>query len=553
MAVEIKAPIEMFYKWEKERANKTFLRQPYNGQWHHTTWKQAGEQIRSMATYLKSIGIEPGDKVAIISKNCDCWIMADLAIAMVGGVSVPLYPTISADMINHILKHSESKAIFVGKLDNFKPQKAGIPEDVHPICFSRWPEGGYKDWDSIVAENEPMQGEPVPDMDSLITIIYTSGTTGMPKGVMHRYSAISSAASWAFEELKEELLSDGSERFFSYLPLSHIAERVIVEMGGLYSGSMISFAESIEDFPKNLADTKPTVFLSVPRLWTVFQSKILEKMPQKKLDILLKLPIINGIVKNKIKSGLGLQHAKLCFTGAAPLSASTMKWYDTIGIEIFEAYGMTENGAYSHINRKGRRKIGSVGRAWDNVEHKIGEGGEILVKSAANMVGYYKEPEMTAESFTEDGFLKTGDQGKIDNDGFLYITGRVKDIFKTDKGKYVAPAPIELAMSKNTDIEQVCLVGTSLVQPIALVVLNEDARTKPKEEIASKLEKTLKEINATLDKHEKTKKFVVIQDVWSVENNILTPTLKIKRNEVDNKYKDNYQSWYDAPDTIVWE
>ncbi len=398
-----------------------------------------------------------------------------------------------------------------------------------------------------------MQGTPIPDMDSLITIIYTSGTTGMPKGVMHKYSAISSAASWAFDELKSELLNDGSERFFSYLPLSHIAERVIVEMGGLYSGSMISFAESIEDFPKNLADTKPTVFLSVPRLWSVFQSKILEKMPQNKLNILLKIPIINGIVKNKIKSGLGLQHAKLCFTGAAPLAAATMKWYDTIGIEIFEAYGMTENGAYSHINRKGRRKIGSVGRAWDNVEHKIGEDEEILVKSAANMKGYYKEPEKTAESFTSDGFLKTGDQGKIDSDGYLFITGRVKDIFKTDKGKYVAPAPIELAMSSNTDIEQVCLVGLNLIQPIALVVLSEEARTKPKDEVSARLEKTLKEINPTLDKHEKTKKFVVVKEAWTVENEILTPTLKIKRSKVDRKYKDSYQDWYNAPDTVVWE
>lgn len=553
MAVAIKAPIEMFYRWEQERANKTYLRQPFKGQWHHTTWKQAGEQIRSMATYLQKIGIEPGDKVGIISKNCDCWLMADLAIAMAGAVSVPLYPTINAETVNHILKHSEAKALFVGKLDKFDPKNSGIPEDVQCICFSKWPEGGYKEWDDIVKENEPMQGNPVPDPESLFTIIYTSGTTGMPKGVMHSYKAISAAASWAFDEMKNEILSDGSERFFSYLPLSHIAERVIVEMGGLYTGSMVSFAESIEDFPKNLADTKPTVFLSVPRLWTVFQSKILEKMPQSKLNILLKIPIISGIVKNKIKSGLGLQHAKYLLTGAAPLSADTMRWYETLDMKICEAYGMTENGAYSHFNRINNRRVGSVGTAWDNVEHKIGEGGEILVKSAANMVGYYKEPEMTADSFTPDGFLKTGDQGRIDEDGFLWITGRVKDIFKTDKGKYVAPAPIELSMSKNTDIEQVCLVGMNLTQPIALVVLNEDARKKPKEEVASRLEQTLKEINTTLDKHEKTKKFVVMREAWTIENEILTPTLKIKRNQVDQKFKDNYQAWYDAAETVVWE
>jgi long-chain acyl-CoA synthetase len=480
MAVEIKSPIEMFYKWEKERANKTFLRQPYKGQWYHTTWGEAGRQVRSMATYLKKLGVEPGDKVAIISKNCDCWIMSDLAIAMVGGVSVPLYPTLSASEMKYVLEHSESKVLFVGKMDDWAPQRSGVPEGMKCITFSRWPEDDFEKWDDIVANNEPMQGEPVPPGDALITIIYTSGTTGVPKGVMHSYEAISCCASWAFDELKDEILTDGSERFFSYLPLSHIAERVIVEMGGLYSGSMVSFAESIDKFPENLRETKPTIFLSVPRLWTVFQSKILEKMPQNKLDILLKVPFVNNLIRNKIKSGLGLQHAKLLLTGAAPLSADTMRWYDSLGMKICEAYGMTENGAYSHLNRSHNRRIGSVGTAWDRVEHKLGEEDEILVKSKANMVGYYKDPEKTAESFTDDGFLRTGDQGRIDEDGFLWITGRVKDIFKTDKGKYVAPAPIELSMSKNTDIEQVCLVGLNLTQPIALVVLNEEARKKHK-------------------------------------------------------------------------
>jgi long-chain acyl-CoA synthetase len=406
MAVEIKSPIEMFYKWEKERANKTFLRQPYKGQWYHTTWGEAGRQVRSMATYLKKLGVGPGDKVAIISKNCDCWIMADLAIAMVGGVSVPLYPTLSASEMKYVLEHSESKVLFVGKMDDWAPQRSGVPEGMKCITFSRWPEDDFEKWDDIVANNEPMQGEPVPPGDALITIIYTSGTTGVPKGVMHSYEAISCCASWAFDELKDEILTDGSERFFSYLPLSHIAERVIVEMGGLYSGSMVSFAESIDKFPENLRETKPTVFLSVPRLWTVFQSKILEKMPQNKLDLLLKVPFVNNLIRNKIKSGLGLQHAKLLLTGAAPLSADTMRWYDSLGMKICEAYGMTENGAYSHLNRSHNRRIGSVGTAWDRVEHKLGEEDEILVKSKANMVGYYKDPEKTAESFTDDGFLK---------------------------------------------------------------------------------------------------------------------------------------------------
>jgi len=555
MSVKIETPIELFYKWEKERGSKTFLRQPINGQWHHTTWKKAGEQVRKMAAYLQGLGLKKGDKVAILSKNCAHWIMSDLAIQMGGFVSVPLYPTISGDMIHHILQHSESKAVFIGKLDGWEAQRHGVPSDVHCITYPVYEEKGdnYVNWDDIMASTEPMQGEPIPSLDNLLTIIYTSGTTGMPKGVMHSFKGTSAAASYAFAELGNEIKKDGTERFFSYLPLSHIAERVIVEMAAIYSGSMISFAESIDLFPKNLQDTKPTVFLSVPRLWSVFQSKILEKMPQNRLSFLLKIPFINGIIRNKIRSGLGLQHAKLMLTGAAPLAADTMIWYDSLGMEIREAYGMTENGAYSHFNFAGRRRIGSVGQAWEQVEHKIGEEEEILVKSEANMVGYYKEPEMTAESFTDDGFLKTGDQGKIDSEGYLWITGRVKDIFKTDKGKYVAPAPIELSMAGNTDIEQVCLVGLNLIQPIALVVLSEEAHKKHKDEVANGLEKTLKALNPTLDKHEKIKKAIVVREPWSIENEILTPTLKIKRNKVDAKYKDHYREWYDCDGTVVWE
>jgi long-chain acyl-CoA synthetase len=555
MAVKVETPLEVFYKYEKERGNKTFLRQPYKGQWHHITWKQAGDEIRRMAAYLQSLGLQRGDRVAIISKNCAHWIMSDLAIMMGGYVSVPLYPTISADMISYIMKHSEAKAIFVGKLDDWEPQRRGVPEGVHCITYPMYEEQGegYVNWNDILSSTQPLEGEINRDLDELITIVYTSGTTGLPKGVVHNFKAISCGSSWAFDELGDQIKKDGTERFFSYLPLSHVAERVLVEMGGLYSGSMISFAESLEDFPQNLKDTKPTVFLSVPRLWTVFQSKILEKMPQNRLDLLLKIPIINNIIRNKIKSGLGLQHAHALFTGAAPLAADTMRWYDTLGMPIYEAYGMTENGAYSHLNFKGRRKIGSVGQTWRNAECRIGEDDEIQVKSAANMVGYYKEPELTAEAFTEDGFLRTGDQGRIDETGHLWITGRVKDIFKTDKGKYVAPAPIELAMAKNTDIEQICLVGTSLVQPIALVVLTEDAQSKSKADIAAGLKRTLDEVNPSLDKHEKTKKMVVVRDTWSVENEILTPTLKIKRGKVDARYKENYRMWYDDPEPVVWE
>lgn len=549
--MKVKTPLEKFYEFEQKKADQTFLRQPYNKQWHHYSWKKVGDEIRRVAAGLKAEGFPEGSKIGLISKNCAHWIMADLAIMMAGYVSVPIYPTVSADTINYILTHSEAVACFVGKMDEWETQRSGVPDGVKCYSFPFWTEPGYESWDEVIAKHEPLQGQPNRDLEDLITIIYTSGTTGVPKGVVHNFLAFSFAATYALQEMKD--LSD-NERFFSYLPLSHVAERMLVEMGGIYTGGMISFAESLEDFVENLKDTKPTVFLAVPRIWTKFQQKILEKMPQKKLDILLKIPILNGIIKNKIKEGLGLQNTKYALTGAAPLPLSTMNWFESIGIPICEAYAMTENCAYSHITRKENRRPGYVGQVMPHTEVRITDAGEILVKNPCVMIEYYKEPEKTKETITEDGFLCTGDQGEVDGQTFLKITGRVKDLFKTDKGKYVAPAPIEMALSKNTLIDQICLVGTNLPQPIGLVVLSpEETGDTPKEKISASLEATLKEVNATLDKHEVVKKLVIVKDMWTIENNLITPTMKIKRNEVEKKYTAHYTQWYGHKGAVVWE
>jgi long-subunit acyl-CoA synthetase (AMP-forming) len=549
--MKVKTPLEKFYEFEQKKADQTFLRQPYNKQWHHYSWKKAGDEIRRMAAGLKAEGFPEGSKIGLISKNCAHWIMTDLAIMMAGHVSVPIYPTVSADTINYILTHSEAVACFVGKMDEWETQRSGVPDGVKCYSFPFWTEPGYESWDEVIAKHQPLEGQPGRDMEDLITIIYTSGTTGVPKGVVHNFLAFSFAATYALHEMKD--LSD-NEKFFSYLPLSHVAERMLVEMGGIYTGGMISFAESLEDFVENLKDTKPTVFLAVPRIWTKFQQKILEKMPQKKLDILLKIPILNGIIRNKIKEGLGLQNTKYALTGAAPLPLSTMNWFESIGIPICEAYAMTENCAYSHITRKENRRPGYVGQVMPHTEVRITDEGEILVKNPCVMIEYYKEPEKTAETITSDGFLCTGDQGVVDAQTFLKITGRVKDIFKTDKGKYVAPAPIEMALSKNTLIEQICLVGTNLTQPIGLVVLSaEETGNVDKDKISTSLTETLKEVNETLDKHEVVKKLVIVKDPWSIENNMITPTMKIKRNEVEKKYCPNYESWYSTKEVVVWE
>jgi len=546
------SPLERFYKWEKEQPDKTFFRQAYKGQWISVTWKQAGTEIRKMANYLKSLNLSSQSKIAIISKNSMHWIMSDLAIMMSGHISVPLYPTISGDLIKYCLEHSEAKVCFVGKLDNWETQAHGIPDDVKVINFPLWSEyyDGYTNWSDIIEKTEPFAESPVPNPDDLITIIYTSGTTGQPKGVVHKYHAIGFAAQNAIKLLNN---LDSSDRFFSYLPLSHIAERMLVEMGSIYSGGVMSFAESLDTFPTNLKETKPTVFLAVPRIWTKFQMGILAKMNQQKLDWLMRIPVLNNIIKKKIKEGLGLEKAKYLLSGAAPLPVATSHWFEKIGFTIYEAYAMTENCAYSHLSLPGARKVGSVGCSLPFNEVRFSDEGEIQVKSDAVMVGYYKESEKTKETITEDGWLCTGDQGVEDSNGFLTITGRVKDIFKTDKGKYVAPAPIENELSKSTLIEQVCVVGANLPQTMALVVLSEDAKVKDKSEVAQELEALAVSVNKGLDKHEKMKKVVIMNEEWTVENNLLTPTLKVKRNILEKQKQDFYTQWYEKKESVVWE
>ncbi len=359
--------------------------------------------------------------------------------------------------------------------------------------------------------------------------------------------------SFVSQNASEKLGFKSSERFFSYLPLSHIAERMLVEMISIYTGSQVSFAESLPKFLQNLVEAKPTVFLGVHRIWTKFQQGILAKLPQKKLNLLLKIPILSNIIKNKLKAGLGLKEASTILTGAAPTPPTLIKWFKSIGIKIQEAYAMTENCCYSHVTLNNNIKIGFVGQPLPLCEVRLGANNEIQIKHEALMAGYYKDDNLTTETFTPDGFLKTGDEGYIDKENFLKITGRVKDIFKTAKGKYVAPSPIEMKFSANHDIEQVCVVGSGLPQPIALITLSEKGKQRKAETINDDLKETLKNINSTLDGHEKIDKIIVLLDEWSIENNLLTPSFKIKRNEIEKKYTAFYPAWLDSSSIITWQ
>jgi long-chain acyl-CoA synthetase len=547
--MEQSSPLSQFNKWEKETPNRIFLRQPFNGEWRTWTYLQAGEETRKIAAGIAALGLSKKSNIALLSKNCAHWIMADLAIMMTGHISVPLYATLTAPSIRQILEHSGSSAIILGKLDDYQAQHEGIPSSVIKIGIELYGIKEQHSWEQMIANNQPLTEVASWSSVDLLSIMYTSGTTGKPKGVMHTVGNFD-ATKVAMQELGIPM----HPKLFSYLPMSHIAERVGIEMCGLYRGGEFSFAESLETFPKNLAETQPNLFFAVPRIWAKFREKILEKMPQKKLSRLLSIPIISSIVKKSIRKKLGLAETVYIFSGAAPISIDLLNWFDSIGITILQGIGMTEDCIYSHCNRIGKNKFGTVGTPYSGLKIKISSEGELRLKGPSNMKGYYNEPELTAEAFDEEGYLRTGDKGEIDSNQYLTIVGRVKDQFKTDKGKYVSPSGIEMKLLANADIEQVCVVGMGIPQPIALTVLSAVGKVKSKEELIQSLSASLKEVNAGLESYEKLEKAVVMLGDWSIANGLMTPTMKVKRNEVEKIHVPKYPTWYHAKDgSVIWE
>jgi long-chain acyl-CoA synthetase len=523
VASAVRLPLEVFFERESRHPNKTYLTQPMDGgRVEQLTWAEVGEQARRAASWLRSLELPQGSKISIISKNSAHWIVTDLAIWMAGHVSVPLYPNLTAESVRQVLEHAEVRVAFIGKLDDWPGMAPGVPQGVTTVALPLHAEGSFdKQWSDLQA-CAPIQDQPRCEPDQLATIIYTSGTTGMPKGVMHNFgnfgfTATNATALFGVCE---------SDRVLSYLPLCHVAERMFVELASLYGGMGVFFAESLDTFLVDLRRARPTVFFGVPRIWTKFQMGVYSKMSANKLDMLLSIPLLGRLFGRKVLRGLGL--------------------------ELQEVYGMTENCGYSHVCRPGKFKKGWIGQNNPGVEVRISEEGEVLVRSGSTMQGYYKEPGKTAEVLTEDGFLRTGDKGEQDAEGNLRLTGRIKEIFKTSKGKYVAPAPIENRLAVHSHIEQVCVVGDGLPQPLALCVLSDMARKESREQLETSLKRLLAETNQVLDKHEQLNGLVLVSEVWAVDNGFLTPTLKIKRASVETAYGPHFGAWVERREGVFW-
>ena len=423
--------------WAEKTPERIFLHQPVDGDMRTYSWQRSADECRRMASALLGLGLQRGDKVAILAKNSAEWMLADVAISMAGMVSVPIYPTAGVDTISYVLGHSEASAVFVGKLDEPQVAVDAIPRSMPSIALPYPIEGCQLEWQALIDANEPLADLNDAQPDDVMTILYTSGSTGRPKGVVLTYGAFCYASRTAAQTI--EVTSE--DHLFSYLPLAHITERTCTEGPAIYAGTECSFTDSLKTFQTDLKRASPTIFISVPRLWVKFQSGVHAKIPPRKLKILLAIPIVGKIVAKKIRDGLGFGNCRSYGSGSAPISPLTLRWYEKLGINIGEGWGMSETAGFACGNTPFQaERIGTIGVPLEGAEIKLSDAGEMLFRSPGLFTEYLKQPELTKEVLDDDGFFHTGDKAEWDESVKAFrITGRVKDIFKSAKGKYVTP------------------------------------------------------------------------------------------------------------------
>ncbi|MEO8857523.1 MAG: AMP-binding protein [Burkholderiaceae bacterium] len=549
--------LDAIYQHEAGRPGKVLLTQPLGGdKLADYTWGETVEQARRMAAHLQSRGFTSG-QIAILSKNCAHFFIAELAVWMAGCTTVAIYPTENASAIRFVLEHSDARLLFVGKLDNWEQQASGVPEGLPCIALPLAPSTKCETWDALIARSAPMAGRPEREPEDLAMIMYTSGSTGQPKGVMLSFGAVSAAAHGIVRDVRQRV-GAGEWRVLSYLPLAHSFERAYVESVAWVEGHChVYFAESLETFIADLNRARPTIFVSVPRLWLKFQQGVFAKVPARKLDRLLGIPLLGKRVGRKVLAGLGLDQTVVAASGSAPIPPPLIAWYRKLGLNLLEGYAMTEDFAYSHRSTEKFNAPGYVGIPFDDVQVRISDAGEILIKSPGQLSGYYKRPDLDAESFTTDGFFRTGDMGERRADGLLKLTGRIKEQFKTAKGNYVAPAPIENLLNQHPMIETAMVSGVGCVAAYGLVVLTEELRPQladpaVRAEVQAQLGKLLEHVNAALPEYERLHMLVVAREPWSIENGCLTPTMKIKRSRIESAVSAELDAWYARRAPVIW-
>ncbi len=557
-----------------------------NGRWQPTTWKTYADQIRIAARALVALGLPRGGKVSILGFNRPEWVILDHAAMMAGGCPAGIYTTCSAEEVQYIIHHSESLVVLVEnseQLAKVKAKRSELPLLKWIVTMKGVTATGddVLTWDDFLAKAD---GASEADLDAridaieqsdLATLIYTSGTTGPPKGVMLSHANLA----WTSQTLLDMSGQRAEDVSVSYLPLSHIAEQMCTVHMPATSGATVYFAEAIDKVPDALKDARPTVFFGVPRIWEKFHAVLAAKMAdatgtkakllawarkvcrevnqyrdrgaKTPLTLELQYRVADRLVISKIKAALGFDRVQELFSGAAPIAPDVLEFFSSIDLPIHEIYGQSEGSGPTSCNLTGRTKIGTVGPPIPGAQVKIAEDGEILIKGPNVFLGYYKEPEATADCL-KDGWLHSGDLGAFDTEGFLTITGRKKEIIITAGGKNIAPKNIEAMIKQSPLVGEAVVIGDRRKYLTALVTLDEAAARKmapdgalhDHPQINSAIQVAIDTANLTLARVEQIKKFKILPLPFGIDSGELTPTMKIKRKVVAQKYASEIDSMY---------
>ncbi len=515
--------------WAQQNPDTVWLRDLHENGSTDWSWSMADREIAAVASVLEQ-QFGHGQNMVILSRNRAHWFLADIAIISSGNVTVSMFTTLPQSTAEYILSFTEAKVMFVGETSNWEAVSKVLPADITLVALPgvELAEDHLK-WEDLVAQGTGQRPSYVAQPDDVISLVFTSGTTGLPKGVIqtHESNLI------PINRFVTEFGIRDKPRYFSYLPLSHIAERQIVEFSSIVACGEVSFNESLETLLRDLPRTRPHMFFGPPRIWEQFQQAIIAKFGgQEAVDKAL-AEDAEGIGKLVLDT-MGLGEVEYCLTAAAPTPPALIHWYEAMGLTLMEGFGQTEAMGLI-LNSHAQRKIGSIGKPIGEVEFRLTEEGELAVKADGCTPGYYKMPEKTAELII-DGWLHTGDKARVDEDGFLYITGRVKDYFKTIQGKFVAPPPIENEFARNPHAEQQCLLGRGYSKTVMVAVLTDEARARDAAEVEAALYETVLAINASIEKHARIGALIISHEPWSIDNEILTPTMKIRRDKVEERF-----------------